>query len=361
MTYSITCIFSYNNDDFLMIKKLLGLLVLLLLLGIGGFFAGKQWLASYVQTPLSIKEDTVFTLPAGTGRVGLQQLLAQQGIVSNTTALPYLFKMSPELAKFKAGTYRLSPEMTIEDLLLLLKSGREAQFSIRFIEGTRMQDWLVVIAQAPHLEKTLAGLSSEQIAERFGISDPTHPEGWFAPDTYMYTAGMTDKALLQRAFNRMKSTLDSAWQGRDANLPYTTAYEMLIMASIIEKETAIEAERTKVSSVFVNRLRKGMRLQTDPTVIYGMGSKYNNRITRKDLTTPTPYNTYVISGLPPTPIAMPSIASINAAAHPAQTPYYYFVATGNGGHTFSTHLQDHNKAVRDYVQTIRTQRAAQEK
>lgn len=341
-----------------MLKKLLFIVFLLVSIAIGAFFAGKLWLSEYAESKIDIKQQTLFTLPSGTGRVGLEKMLLEQKIITNTMPFPYLLKFYPELRGFKAGTYRLEPGMTVKQLLLLFKSGKEAQFSIQFIEGTRMQDWLSVIEQSPGIKKTLAGLTEQQIAEKLDIKDPVHPEGWLYPDTYLYPAGTTDLALLQRAHNRMKSALENEWQGRADNLPYNTPYEMLIMASIIEKETGIDSERTKVASVFINRLRVKMRLQTDPTVIYGMGKSYKGSISRKDLNTATPYNTYIIDSLPPTPIAMPSIASVKAAAHPGDTDYFYFVATGNGGHTFSKNLKEHNQAVSQYRKVIATQRAS---
>jgi UPF0755 protein len=335
-----------------MLKKLLFIFFLLILAAMAAFFAGKAWLNDYAKRTIDIKEQTLFTVPAGTGRVGLEKLLTEQKIISDTKPFPYLLKFYPELTGFKAGTYRLDPGMTVEQLMQLLKSGKEAQFSIQFIEGMRMKDWLAVLAQAPGVQQTLTGLNERQIAEKLDVSEGGLPEGWLYPDTYLYTSGTTDLAILQRAHSRMKTALDNEWRNRDENLPYATPYEMLIMASIIEKETGVAHERTKVASVFINRLRIKMKLQTDPTVIYGMGDSYNGTITRSALNTPTPYNTYAISGLPPTPIAMPSLASLKAAAHPDETNYLYFVATGNGGHTFSKDLKGHNRAVSEYRKVI---------
>jgi UPF0755 protein len=261
--------------------------------------------------------------------------------------------VEPQLSEFKAGTYRFTPGMTVREMLKLLASGKEAQFSARFIEGSRLRDWLTVLQQSKYLKHTLAGKSETEIAVALGLPEGTNPEGRLYPDTYLYTAGMSDIALLKRAHLRMTKALEDAWQGRDTSLPYKTPEELLTMASIIEKETAVPEERTKVASVFINRLRIGMRLQTDPTVIYGMGDSYNGDITRKDLETPTAYNTYVINGLPPTPIAMPGKASLAAAANPAKTPYLYFVADGKGGHQFTTNLASHNQAVRAYRQALK--------
>ncbi|EFE94088.1 endolytic transglycosylase MltG [Serratia odorifera] len=334
-------------------RKKLKIVSLVIVLALALLFWGYQKVERFADTPLAIQQEAIFKLPAGTGRVALEGLLVRDKLIRSGKWFPWLLKLEPELAEFKAGTYRFTPGMTVRQMLELLASGKEAQFSARFIEGSRLSDWLQVLQQSPYLKHTLAGKSEAQIAEALGLPADVKPEGRLYPDTYAYTAGMTDIALLKRAHLRMVKSLEDAWQGRDTSLPYKTPEQLLTMASIVEKETAVPEERTKVASVFVNRMRIGMRLQTDPTVIYGMGAGYNGNISRKDLETPTPYNTYVINGLPPTPIAMPSQASLEAAAHPAKTPYLYFVADGKGGHTFTTNLASHNKAVRLYRQALK--------
>ncbi|MGM3160067.1 endolytic transglycosylase MltG [Dickeya undicola] len=320
---------------------------IIVLLAIGVWWGWKQ-IQHFADSPLAIKQETIFTLPAGTNREGLNALLVEQQIIGANGWFPWLLHLEPELASFKAGTYRLMPAMTVRDMLALLASGKEAQFSLRFVEGSRLKDWLETLKSAPYLKHTLDDKTPQEIAEAMGLKDTPNPEGWFYPDTYLHTAGMSDKSILQRAHQRMTKMLNDVWQGRDEGLPYKTPDELLVMASLIEKETAVNEERPMVASVFINRLRIGMRLQTDPTVIYGMGESYNGSITRSALEASTPYNTYVISGLPPTPIAMPGKASLDAAAHPAKTSYLYFVADGKGGHKFSTNLNDHNRAVQAY-------------
>ncbi|ATZ94967.1 MULTISPECIES: endolytic transglycosylase MltG [Dickeya] len=326
------------------IKWGLGIIVLLAL---GAWWGWKQ-IQHLADSPLAIRQETIFTLPAGTNREALKELLVEQQIIGASGWFPWLLHLEPELAAFKAGTYRLTPAMTVRDMLALLASGKEAQFSLRFVEGSRLKDWQETLKSAPYLKHTLDDKTPQEIAEAMGLKDKPNPEGWFYPDTYLHTAGMSDKSILQRAHQRMTKMLNDVWQGRDEGLPYKTPDDLLVMASLIEKETAINEERPLVASVFINRLRAGMRLQTDPTVIYGMGDSYNGTITRSALEAPTPYNTYVISGLPPTPIAMPGKASLEAAAHPAKTGYLYFVADGKGGHKFTTNLNDHNRAVQAY-------------
>ncbi|ATM85500.1 MULTISPECIES: endolytic transglycosylase MltG [Yersinia] len=328
-------------------------IILFVVICVGLLLSGYQAVQRFANQPLAITQETFFKLPTGTGRVALENLLQRDHLIKNTRLFPWLLRIEPELAQFKAGTYRFTPGMTVREMLQLLASGKEAQFTVRFIEGKRLRDWMDELQQSKYVKHVLAGKSDAEIAKLLGLKDSEHPEGWLYPDTYSYTAGTTDLALLKRAHVKMEKTVDEIWQGRDKSLPYKTPGELVTMASIIEKETAVNEERTKVASVFINRLRMGMRLQTDPTVIYGMGDNYNGNISRKDLDTPTPYNTYVISGLPPTPIAMPGLASLTAAAHPAKTAYLYFVADGKGGHTFTTNLASHNQAVRVYRQSLK--------
>ncbi|MFZ1872808.1 MAG: endolytic transglycosylase MltG, partial [Chania sp.] len=238
---------------------LLGLVLVLALL-----FWGHQKVKHFADTPLAIAQETIFKLPAGTGRVALQGLLVRDKLIHNGRWFPWLLRLEPELAEFKAGTYRFTPGMTVREMLKLLASGKEAQFSARFIEGSRLRDWLQVLQQAKYVKHTLAGKSEAEIAVALGLPTGSSLEGRLYPDTYLYTAGTSDLALLKRSHSRMNKALQEIWQARDTSLPYKTPDELLIMASIVEKETAVAEERTKVASVFVNRLRLGMRLQTDP-------------------------------------------------------------------------------------------------
>ncbi|MBC8944584.1 endolytic transglycosylase MltG [Xenorhabdus indica] len=302
---------------------------------------------------VNLTQDLILTVPAGIGYAGLETLLIQHKLIEDNQLLQWLFRLEPELAKFKAGTYRLQKNMTLKEILQLFSSGKEVQFSIRFIEGSRLSDWSKILQNAPYLKHVAEGKTPQELTKLLEMKTGESLEGWLYPDTYLYTAGTRDIELLRRAHQKMVILVEQEWENRAENLPYKSAYEMLIMASIIEKETAVDSERAKVASVFVNRLRLKMRLQTDPTVIYGLGDKYTGTIFRSSLTTFTPYNTYMIEGLPPTPIAMPGLASIKAAAHPAVTDYLYFVADGNGGHTFTTNLVAHNRAVNLYRQRLK--------
>ncbi|MCT4706131.1 cell division protein YceG [Enterobacteriaceae bacterium H11S18] len=333
-------------------KMLRFILLLLVILGIAAG-VGTWKVRQLANSHLTIKQETIFTLKAGTGRLALGKQLYEEKLITRPRVFQWLLKVKPELANFKAGTYRLTPDMTVRDMLALLASGKEAQFPIRFVEGMRLSDWLKQMREAPYIKHTLKDDSYATVAEALKLEHADWAEGWFFPDTWLYTANTTDVALLKRAHERMKKAVQAAWDGKADGLPYKTQNDLVTMASIVEKETAVASERDRVASVFINRLRIGMRLQTDPTVIYGMGENYNGKLSRKDLETPTPYNTYVISGMPPGPIAIPSAASLQAAAHPAKTPYLYFVADGKGGHTFNTNLASHNQAVQVYIKALK--------
>ena len=306
---------------------------------------------------LLIKDETIFTLKPGTGRLALGDQLYAEKVLNRPRVFQWLLRLEPELSHFKAGTYRFTPQMTVRDMLQLIASGKEAQFPLRFVEGMRLNDYLKQLRESPYIEHTLSDDKYATVAEALKLDNPEWVEGWFWPDTWMYTANTSDVAILKRAHQKMVAQVDKVWEGRVDNLPYNDKNQLVTMASIIEKETAVPEERDRVASVFINRLRIGMRLQTDPTVIYGMGESYEGKLSRKDLETPTAYNTYTIAGMPPGAIANPGEASLRAAAHPAKTPYLYFVADGKGGHTFNTNLASHNRSVQDYLKVLKDKNA----
>ena len=337
------------------------LLILLLILGGVGFW-GYQKLTEFVHTPVNVTQDQLLTIDRGTTGSKLAALLEQEKILEHADLLPWLLKLQPQLNKVKAGTYSLTGVKTLQDLLDMVNSGKEAQFSVKFIEGKTFKEWRKNLENAPHLKQTLQGKTDKEImalldipAAAKAVYEWNNMDGWLYPDTYNYTPNSTDLELLKRSTTRLQKALDKAWSERDENLPLADPYQMLILASIVEKETGIAAERPQVASVFINRLKANMKLQTDPTVIYGMGENYTGNIRKKDLETITPYNTYVIEGLPPTPIAMVSESALQAVAHPAKTEFYYFVADGSGGHKFTRNLNEHNKAVQEYLRWYRNQ------
>ena len=337
------------------------LLILLLILGGVGFW-GYQKLTEFVHTSVNVTQDQLLTIERGTTGSKLAALLEQEKILEHADLLPWLLKLQPQLNKVKAGTYSLTGVKTLQDLLDMLNSGKEAQFSVKFIEGKTFKEWRKNLENAPHLKQTLQGKTDKEImalldipAVAKAVYEWNNMDGWLYPDTYNYTPNSTDLELLKRSTTRLQKALDKAWNERDENLPLADPYQMLILASIVEKETGVAAERPQVASVFINRLRANMKLQTDPTVIYGMGESYTGNIRKKDLETITPYNTYMIEGLPPTPIAMVSESALQAVAHPAKTDFYYFVADGSGGHKFTRNLNEHNKAVQEYLRWYRSQ------
>lgn len=277
----------------------------------------------------------------------IAQDLGQDGYLAS----PTLFKLWARLrgvdGSIRAGEYALERGITPAQLLNKIVRGDAIEYRITLVEGWTFERALQAIRNAENINNELAGLSLEEIALRMGL-ERTSPEGLLFPDTYFYRKGTSDLELLQRASERLDTLLLDAWENRLGALPYENAYEALTMASIVERESASNSERELIAAVFITRLERGMRLQSDPTVIYGMGERYQGNIRREDLSEQTPYNTYRIDGLPPTPIALSGSESIVAALRPAATDYLYFVAKGDGSHQFSRTLEEHNAAVRQY-------------
>ena len=271
----------------------------------------------------------------------------QLGVIDKPHWFELYARRSGLAPSIKSGEFNLPAMATVPELMDLLVAGKTVQYSQSIIEGHNWRQVRSQLANSNDLVQTLGDISDADLMVKLGLDEP-HPEGIFFADTYAFPKETTDLEYLQRANDQLKRVLAEEWQGRDEGLPFESAYEALILASIVEKETAVPAERPLIAGVFVSRIRKGMRLQTDPTVIYGMGEAYDGNIRRKDLTTDTPYNTYTRGGLPPTPISMVGREAINAVMHPENTTSLYFVARGDGTHQFSDTLDQHNAAVQKY-------------
>lgn len=318
------------------------LLISLAVLGLGA--AGLWW----VNQPLKLPAPTVdLSVEPGTTPRGIAQSVADAGVQVQPQMLYAWFRFSGQDRQMRAGSYELESGVTPRGLLDLLVRGEEATRSVVLVEGWNFRQVRAALAKAEQLKPDTVGLTDEALMAQLG-KPGLHPEGRFFPDTYTYSKGSTDVAVLQRAMRAMDKRLEAAWAARASDLPLKTADEALILASIVEKETGKAKDRAEIAGVFANRLRIGMPLQTDPTVIYGMGTRFDGNLRRRDLQTDTPWNTYTRGGLPPTPIAMPGKAAMLAAVQPAATKSLYFVSRGDGTSQFSTSLDDHNRAVNRY-------------
>ncbi len=319
-----------------------------ILLGVLAIIGFAGYLAYYAKSPLNIPSASQeVSIKANSGLSSIANQLVDQGVIKNKLLFVMLARVMGKESSLQAGEYTLNANVTPYELLLSLTSGKTTQAKITFIEGKTFRDMLANLEKNPAVTSTVQQLSNADIMALIN-PEQSHPEGLFFPDTYYFDRGTKDIVLLKRAHEIMTAKLEQAWQAREPGLPYKNSYEALIMASIVEKETGKASERPMIAGVFVNRMRIGMKLQTDPTVIYGMGDGFDGNIRRKDLRKDTSYNTYTRYGLPPTPIAMPSLASIEAALHPAKTKALYFVGKGDGSHAFSNSLVDHNRAVAKY-------------
>ena len=320
-----------------------------ILLIVAGLLLSAVWFyrICYMQPLLSGKSAVVVEIAPGKSLHTVASELGRSGVLPHPLSLVVLARLRGESNALRAGEYKIEPGTTVAGLLQQFVSGRVLMHSLTLVDGWDFKQLFAAVERDPDLVHTLKGLSPVQVMARLGHAGK-FPEGMFYPDTYSFSRGTSDTAFLQRAYRTMQQKLASAWANRAPDLPYKSPYDALIMASLIEKETARPEERFKIAGVFVRRLEKGMRLQSDPTVIYGLGDKYNGDITLKDLRTDTPYNTYTRYGLPPTPICMPPLASIEAALHPAPGDALYFVAKGDGTHKFSATLAEQNAAVKKY-------------
>jgi UPF0755 protein len=316
-----------------------------------GWFMVGRWL----DTPMAIDHGQLrIEIPVGQPFAVTARDLARRGVLDHPRLLEALARMSGVDARIRAGEYDVPAGTSPRQLLALFESGAVVRRFITIVEGWTFRDLRSALARDTAIVQTLAGQDDEAVMRAIG-EPGVAPEGMFFPDTYQYEKGMTDLAILRKARERMRAELEAAWNSRAQGLPLGTAYEALVLASIVEKETALPSERARIAGVFTGRLRSGMRLQTDPTVIYGLGPRFDGNLRRSDLERDGPYNTYTRAGLPPTPIAMPGAASLAAAVRPDERGEIYFVATGlpDGSHQFSRTLAEHERAVASYLRRYR--------
>jgi len=306
------------------------------------------WCASYLVLPLNItEENSSFEITKGSNLNDITEQLVEIKVLKDSFRFKFLTLISNKRENLKRGHYKLNADATALDLLDMLAYGKEALYSIYFAEGLTSAEMINKIKENKHIKKTLKSYDNESILKAIS-SDKKYLEGLFFPDSYYFYKNTSDIEIIQNSHSVLNRKLQSAWDNRSKELPYKDMYEALIIASIIEKEVGVLEEARIIAGVFVNRINIGMPLQSDPTVIYGMGKRFNGNITRKDLKKDTPYNTYTRRGLPPSPISLPSLNSIEAALNPAKTNSLYFVAKGNRRHHFSATLKEHNRAVRKY-------------
>ena len=299
-----------------------------------------------LNTPLVAEGDGIITVKRGDTLASLNHELVQRGVIHSDWVLPVYARLNPQAANIKAGDYRIDASASLPSLMNDITNGKVVVYNITVVEGKTFKDLRASLVQTAGIEHTLNDKTDAQIATLLGIDGS--PEGWFMPETYQFHRGSSDLELLKRMYGEMQRTLEQEWPNRAEGLPLANPYQALTLASIIEKETGVASERPQIAGVFVRRLQKDMLLQTDPSVIYG-AADYHGDLTRKHLQTDTPYNTYINKGLPPTPIALPGKASIQAALHPADGDSLYFVADGKGGHTFSATYEEHQQAVARYL------------
>lgn len=328
------------------LRSLLGILVLLAAVLVG-------LAAWWVQQPLSLAQPSVeLSIEAGSTPRDVAKAWVGAGVQTSPWLLYQWFRLSGQSRQIKAGGYELTPGSSPSDLLRMMVRGDERLSAVKLIEGWTFRRFRAELAQADGLRATTSGLSEADIMGQLGMPG-TPAEGHFFPDTYAYAKGSTDLAVMRRALHAMQKQLDAAWAQKQAGTPLADPQQALILASIVEKETGKEADRPLIAGVFVNRLRIGMPLQTDPTVIYGLGERFDGNLRRSHLQADNPFNTYTRNGLPPTPIAMPGKAALLAAVRPADTKALYFVARGDGSSAFSATLAEHNRAVNQYQRNAR--------
>jgi UPF0755 protein len=309
---------------------------------------GAGWLWWFAHEPLRFAGPSIeVTIPPGSSLRAASRTIARAGVDMLPLAFEAVARVAAKPGDIKAGTYEITAGTTPLDLLGKLTRGEFSLVEVKFIEGWTFRQLRDALDGHPNVRHETKGLSDAAVLQRLGLSEP-HPEGLFFPDTYRFARGTSDLDLLRAANRALTKRLDAAWADRRSDLPLASPYEALILASIVEKETGRGEDRTMVAAVLVNRLRSGMKLQADPTVIYGLGEKFDGNLRKRDLVADTPYNTYTREGLPPTPIALPGLASLAAATNPAASDALYFVARGDGSSEFSRTLEEHNRAVTKY-------------
>lgn len=332
------------------------ILLSLIIIGLISAAACYQWYQSQLDAPLNIKENYIFEIKKGQTLNSIAKQLIDDKVLKDDLALKLYAKSKNNAHLLKAGKYQLSTELTIPTLLQELIDGKVALEQITIPEGLNFKEMLALIHSNENIQVTQKGKPINELMNELGLEN-LHPEGRFLPETYSFAAGTSDIVILKQANAALEKALQEAWEKRSPDGQLKSPYEALILASIIEKETGVFDEQATISGVFHSRISRGMRLQTDPTVIYGMGDSYTGDIRRSDLVTDTPYNTYTRNGLPPTPIALPGVNAINAAVNPEKHNKLYFVATGDndGRHIFSSTLEEHNNAVKQYLKKYRRQ------
>ncbi|PHN29838.1 endolytic transglycosylase MltG [Pseudomonas sp. ICMP 460] len=330
-----------------MIRKLV-LLLQIALVSAGLVLGFSAWkLNCALKQPLNLPQEQLLDVPAGWTPTGTFNRLEADGVLDDAFWLRLYWRFNLDGQPLHSGEYRMTPGLTAEGLIGLWQRGEVVQYSLTLVEGWNFRQVRSALAKHEKIVQTLSGLGDSEVMEQLGHPG-VFPEGRFFPDTYRFVRGMTDVDFLKKAYNRLDDVLAQEWSKRAADAPYTDPYQALIMASLVEKETGVPEERGQIAGVFVRRLKIGMLLQTDPTVIYGLGERYNGKLTRAHLKEANPYNTYMIAGLPPTPIAMVGREAIHAALNPVPGTSLYFVARGDGSHIFSDDLDAHNAAVREF-------------
>ena len=316
----------------------------------GSFSLGWLWMEyqSFLETSLTLNaQEQSFSVEPGSSLHSVAAKLQREGLIKDARMFRWMARLSGDAQRIQAGEYLLRENMKAPQLLQEMVQGKVRQYSLTLIEGRNFREMMQEVNSNPYLKHTLKGFSDSDIMAAIGYAGE-HPEGRFLPETYSFPRGMSDVEFLRRAYQALSERLAYEWENREEGLPYKTPYDALILASIVEKETGQKSERPEIAGIFIRRLKKGMRLQTDPTVIYGMGLDFDGNLRKRDLLRDTPYNSYTRAGLPPTPIAMAGAEAIHAAMHPDKSDNLYFVAKGDGSHHFSATLEEHNRAVIKY-------------